>query len=186
MAKIPQVLEPLLFYVLHRANAVIYDPTLATTLKIFVIDEAWRFLRHPTIKLYIQEALKTWRKHNGAMFLATQSSEDLASADMLPIVIESCPTQMFLANPGMDQKVYRELFHLNQKEAELIANLVPKREILIRRPDFSKVVSLNLDPTGYWLYTNNPYDKEKRREAFERYGFEQGLDVLVRSTQTCT
>src|SRR5262249_47613543 len=40
MAKIPQVLEPLLFYVLHRANAVIYDPSLDTTLKIFVMDEA--------------------------------------------------------------------------------------------------------------------------------------------------
>src|SRR5262249_5911887 len=103
MAKIPQVLEPFLFYVLHRANAVIYDPKLATTLKIFIMDEAWRLLRHPTVKLYIQEALKTWRKHNGAMLLATQSSEDLAGSDMLPVVVESCPTQMFLANPGMDQ-----------------------------------------------------------------------------------
>jgi len=148
MDKVPQVLEPLLFYVLHRVNAVIYDPKLATTLKLAVMDEAWRFFRHPTIKLYILEALKTWRKHNGAMILATQSSEDLAATAMLPIVIESCPTQMFLANPGMDQKVYRELFHLNQTEAERIATLVPKREILIKRPDYSKVVTLNVDPKG--------------------------------------
>jgi type IV secretion system protein VirB4 len=181
MAKIPQVLEPLLFYILHRANAVIYDPNQIAKPKLFVADEAWRFLRHPTIRLYIMEALKTWRKHNAAMILATQSSEDLAASELLPIVIESCPTQMFLANPGMDQKVYRELFHLNQTEAERIAGLIPKRQILIKRPGFAKVVDLNVDPKGYWLYTNSPNDNQKKRAAFERYGFEQGLEVLARS-----
>ena len=79
----------------------------------------------------------------------------------------------------MDQKVYRDLFHLNETEAERIANFVPKREILIKRPNFSKVVSLNVDPKGYWLYTNSPYDNQKKREAFERYGFERGLDMLA-------
>jgi type IV secretion system protein VirB4 len=181
MAKIPQVLEPLLFYILHRANAAIYDPNQSARPKLFVADEAWRFLRHPTIRLYIMEALKTWRKRNAAMILATQSSEDLAASELLPIVIESCPTQMFLANPGMDQKVYRELFHLNQTEAERIAGLIPKRQILIKRPGFAKVVDLNVDPKGYWLYTNSPYDNQKKREAFERYGFEQGLEILARS-----
>ena len=34
---------------------------------------------------------------------------------------------------------------------------------------------------GYWLYTSNPYDNERRREAFERHGFEQGLEILARS-----
>lgn len=60
--KFPQILEPLLFYILHRANAAIYDPALATTFKIFLLDEAWRFFRNPTIKDYIIEAMKTWRK----------------------------------------------------------------------------------------------------------------------------
>jgi type IV secretion system protein VirB4 len=179
VSKIPQVLEPLLFYILHRANASIYDPDLATTLKIFVMDEAWRFLRHATIKLYILEALKTWRKRNAAMILATQSSEDLAASQMLPVVLESCPTQLFLSNPGMDRKTYRDIFHLNETETERIAGLIPKREILIKRPDLSKVVSLNVDAKGYWLYTNNPYDNRKKREAFERYGFERGLEILA-------
>ena len=79
MDKYPQVLEPLLFYVLHRANAAIYDPAQAAVFKLFVLDEAWRFMRDPTINAYITEALKTWRKQNAAMILATQSSEDLHS-----------------------------------------------------------------------------------------------------------
>ena len=35
------------------------------------------FLRTRTIRPYIIEALKTWRKKNAAMILATQSSDDL-------------------------------------------------------------------------------------------------------------
>ncbi len=179
MDKVPQVLEPLLFYVLHRANAAMGDA--GTTLKVFVIDEAWRFLQHPTIKAYILEALRTWRKKNAAMILATQSSDDLLRSEMLSVVVESCATKMFLANPDMDLQSYREIFHLNETEAGLIAHLIPKQQILLKRPDMAKVVNLNVDSKDYWLYTSSPYDRERRREAFERYGFEQGLEILAQS-----
>jgi type IV secretion system protein TrbE len=181
MDKYPQVLEPLLFYVLHRANAAIYDPALDTRFKAFVMDEAWRFLKNDTIRKYITEGIKTWRKRNAAMILATQSSDDLERSEILSVIVESCATKMFLANPGMDRDAYRETFHLNQTEAALIAGLLPKQQILIKRPDFSKVVNLNVDPIGYWLYTSNPYDNQRRREAFERYGFARGLEQLARS-----
>ena len=144
MDKVPQVLEPLLFYILHRAQHAIYDPALAATLKIFVIDEAWRFLRNPAIKQYVQEALKTWRKKNAAMILATQSGDDLLRSEMLPVVVESCATKIFLANPGMDQAVYREAFHLTETEAEKIAGLIPKRQLLVKRPDLTKILNLNV------------------------------------------
>lgn len=182
MDKVPQVLEPLLFYILHRANAAISDAALTTTFKVFVIDEAWRFLRHPAIKLYIVEALKTWRKKNAAMILTTQSGDDLVHSEMLSVVMESCPTKMFLASPGLDRSMYRDVFHLNETETELIAGLVPKQQILLKRPDVSKVVNLNVDRKDYWLYTSSPHERERRREAFERYGFEQGLEILARST----
>jgi len=145
MDKIPQILEPLLFYILHRAQNAIYDPALAATFKIFLIDEAWRFLRNPVIKLYVQEALKTWRKKNAAMILATQSGDDLFRSEMLPVIVESCATQIFLANPGMDQAAYREAFHLSETEAEKIAGLIPKRQILVRRPDLTKILNLEIE-----------------------------------------
>ena len=84
--------------------------------KAFVMDEAWRFFRHPLIRAYIVEALKTWRKKNGAMILATQSSDDLLASEMLPVAVESCPTKLFLANPGMNREAYGAAFHLNQTE----------------------------------------------------------------------
>ena len=115
--KYPLLLEPLLFYVLHRASAAIDAADAAAQLKLFVLDEAWRFAQDVTLKAYITEALKTWRKRNAAMLLATQSSEDFASTDLLRTVVESCPTKFFLANPGMDLDRARTLFHLNHTEA---------------------------------------------------------------------
>jgi type IV secretion system protein VirB4 len=145
MDKVPEVLEPLLFYILHRAQTAIYDPQLSATFKVFVIDEAWRFFQNPTIRRYIQEALKTWRKKNAAMILATQSGDDLVRSEMLPVVVESCATQIFLANQGMDQAAYREAFHLSETEANAIAGLIPKRQLLVKRPDLTKILNLNVE-----------------------------------------
>src|SRR4029077_15654917 len=118
MDKYSQVLEPLLFYILHRANARVHALDLAATFKVFVMDEAWRFFRNPTIKNYIVEALKTWRKRNAAMIVATQSRDDLLHSEMLDVVVESCPTKFFLANPGMDRDAYARLFHLSEAETD--------------------------------------------------------------------
>jgi len=40
----PEILEPLLFYILHRANSVITDRQISTS-QGFFIDEAWVFSR---------------------------------------------------------------------------------------------------------------------------------------------
>jgi len=85
--------------VLRRLTERIQDEAEAGTLKLCVMDEAWRFIQHPTLRAYVQEALKTWRKSNAAMMLATQAIDDFASADLLRTVVESCPTKLFLANP---------------------------------------------------------------------------------------
>jgi type IV secretion/conjugal transfer VirB4 family ATPase len=179
MSRYPELLEPLLFYILHRANDVIANRDISSTFKAFFIDEAWVFLRNPSIQQYVTEALKTWRKHNAAMILSTQSLDELKRSELLEVIVESCATKIFLANPDMDQDLYRRQFHLNDTEVEWISSLLPKRQFLIKTPDIAKVANLNVDRRSYWLYTNDPYDNRKRKEAFEAYGFEKGLDVLA-------
>ena len=63
------MLEPLLFYVLHRASNEIADPNNLATFKMFLLDEAWLFIRNETIRNYVTQAQKTWRKNNAAMLL---------------------------------------------------------------------------------------------------------------------
>src|SRR5260370_2406125 len=124
MRQYPELLEPLLFYIPHRANAVTADRQIASVFKAFFIDEAWVFLRNANIQRYVVEALKTWRKHNAAMILSTQSLDELRRSDILDVIVESCATKIFLANPDMDRELYRLQFHLNDTEAEQIPRLI--------------------------------------------------------------
>lgn len=175
----PEVLEPLLFYVLHRASNEIADPAKLATFKMFLLDEAWLFIKNETIRNYIVSAQKTWRKHNAAMILATQSIKELEESGMLQIVSESCPTKIFLANPEMDRDLYREAFHLNDTELDLISGLVPPGQMLIRKAQSSKKVQLNVDSVSHWTATNNARDNLKKRDYFERFGIAEGLRRLA-------
>jgi type IV secretion system protein VirB4 len=175
----PEVLEPLLFYVLHRASNEIANPAKLATFKTFLLDEAWLFIKNETIRSYIVAAQKTWRKHNAAMILATQSIKELEESGMLAIVAESCPTKIFLANPEMNRQVYREAFHLNDTELDIIADLIPPGEMLIRKAQSSKKVRLNVDSVSYWIATNNARDNLLKREAFAQYGIAEGVRQLA-------
>jgi type IV secretion/conjugal transfer VirB4 family ATPase len=175
----PEVLEPLLFYVLHRASNEIANPEKLATFKTFLLDEAWLFIKNETIRNYIVAAQKTWRKHNAAMILATQSIKELEESGMLAIVAESCPTKIFLANPEMNRQVYREAFHLNDTEIDIIADLIPPSEMLIRKVQSSKKVRLNVDSVSYWIATNNARDNLLKRYAFAHYGIAEGVRQLA-------
>ncbi len=171
----PDVLEPLLFYVLQRASSEIEKAANTATFKMFVIDEAWIFLKNKTIRDWIVRGEKTWRKKNAAMILATQSVVELAASDLLHIVNESCPTKIFLANPNIDRKLYSEIFQLNDTQLELLESLVPKRELLLIQPRGTKKLVLDVDALTYWTATNNARDNLRRQDYFARFGPEQGL-----------
>jgi type IV secretion system protein VirB4 len=175
----PAVLEPLLFYVLHRVSERLAASAEAGELTLCVMDEAWRFIQHDRLRAYVHEALKTWRKRNGAMLLATQSIDDFASADLLRTVVESCPTKLLLANPSFDRAQYADLFQLNEPELDLLTTLTPRRQLLLKRPGLAKVLALNLDPRSYWLYTDTPIDNARVATMVREHGFEAGLDRLA-------
>jgi type IV secretion system protein VirB4 len=179
----PELLEPLLFYVLHRASNEIANPAKLGTFKMFLMDEAWLFFRNETIRNYIVQAEKTWRKHKAAMILATQSLKELQESGLLPVVAECCPTKIFLANPEMDRAVYAEVFHLNDTEVELIAGLIPPGQMVIRQVHGSKKVRLIVDPITYWMATNNANDNLKKWKFFEQFGFADGLRCLAEESE---
>src|ERR1044072_6140425 len=101
------------------------------------------------------------------MVLASQTIDDSASADLLRTVGESCPTKLLLANPAMDRARYAELFQLNDIELDLVAGLMTTRQLLLKRPDLTKVLTLAVDPKSYWIYTNTPIDNERVAAMFQ-------------------
>jgi type IV secretion system protein VirB4 len=175
----PELLEPLLFYVLHRASQEICDPRQLATFKAFLMDEAWLFMRNEVIRDYIVQAQKTWRKHKAAMILATQSIKELQESGLLNIVAESCPTKIFLANPEMDRALYAEAFRLNPMECDLIWGVRPPGQMVIRQGQMSKMLHLHVDSVTHWMAVNDPESNLRRREFFTRYGIADGLRELA-------
>jgi type IV secretion system protein TrbE len=180
MRSFPTPLEPLLFYVLHRVNERVLGGDVSR-LTLCVMDEAWRLIQHPTLRAYVQEALKTWRKRNAAMVLSTQAVEDFASVDLLRTVVEGCPTKLLLANPALDRSKYAEFFQLNEMELDLLAALAPRSQLLLKRPRLTKVLTLTVDPKSYWIYTNSPIDNQRVAAVLKEQGLEAGLDRLAAS-----
>ena len=58
---------------------------------------------------------------------------------------------------------------------DLLTGLIARQQILLKRPDLTKVLTLTVDPESYWIYTNTPVDNARVAETFQQYGFEAGM-----------
>lgn len=171
------LMQPFLFYVLHRFSAVVNDPANLSDLKILWVDEAWKYFQDDATRQYLINAGKTWRKQNGGIVLITQSAIDLDSG--MEVINSVCPMKLFLADPGADREQYAKTFHLNSKETQILGTLTPKRQMLLKTPTGSKVLNLNTDAKSYWLYTTVPNEVKQRHEVFAQYGPRRGLEILT-------
>jgi hypothetical protein len=152
MKDFPELLEPMLFYILHRISGWMEAPGMG----VCVLDEAWRWIQHPVIRDYVITALKTWRKFQAAMILATQQAEDFTDRALLRSIVENCPTKLFLANPGLDREFYEKVFGLNVAELDLLVKVKARRQLLLKRDDVVKVLELQLGDDALWTYTAEP------------------------------
>ena len=143
--KYPLLLAPLLFYVLHRASAAIHDPAAASQLKLFVLDEAWRFAQDATVQGV---------HHGGAEDLAQAQRRDdprhakqrgLPRCRPPPHRRGELSDEVLLGESEHGPRRARELFHLNHTEAALIQHLRPRQQALLKRPDLSKVINLHVE-----------------------------------------
>ena len=169
--------EAALFYLLERLRLDIESPQHRDRLKIMVVDEAWRFLKDPAALGYLAEAAKTWRKHNAALFLATQSAADITGTQGAEVLLESLPTKLLLSNPNLPDTTATTC-RLIPEEADLVRALIPKNELYFRRPDSAGILQLNVDPQSYWLYTSSPIEAARREKAIDQYGLQRALQVL--------
>src|SRR5207248_480893 len=55
------------------------------------MDEFWRLLADPAFESFAKEGPKTWRKLNGVMALATQSTSDVLESPISRTLIEQSP-----------------------------------------------------------------------------------------------
>lgn len=122
-----------------------------------VLDEAWLMLGHPVFRAKIREWLKTMRKANCAVILATQSLSDAFRSGLLDVLVESCPTEIYLPNPDAEKtgtkdnpgpRDFYAMMGRNDTEIGLIRTARPKRDYYLVSPEGSRMFDLGLGPVA--------------------------------------
>ena len=86
-------------------------------------------LGHPAFRAKIREWLKTLRKANCLVLMATQSLSDAANSGILDVIVESTATKIFLPNLYARDEDTAALYRrmgLNTRQIEILATAVPK------------------------------------------------------------
>ena len=117
---------PVLLYLFRRLERSLHGQPAA----IF-LDEAWIMLGHAVSRDKIREWLKVMPKANCVVLVATQSLSDSVNSGILDVIIESTATKIFLPNafaPEEDATALYRRSGLNERQIEIIAGSVPKRD----------------------------------------------------------
>ena len=162
----PAVLTYLFFQIQRRLKGA---PSL------LVVDEAWTAMRDKLFSEKIRAWLKTFRKLNCAVVLATQSIADVVNSTIRDAVFESCPTKILLANPdAKGSKIgefYRDFLQLNERQINIISRMVRKREYYIISPKGRRLFSLGLGPVALsFVGASGAEDLVRVRKLKEKYG----------------
>lgn len=158
-----RVVLPVLLYLFKKIERSLTGrPTL------LILDECWLMLDHPVFKSMIREWLKTLRKANTGVVMATQSIEDAAKSGIMDVINSSCLTKILLPNSSIydDQigKFYRESLGLNDNEIDLLARAIPKQQYYYRSPKGKRLFELNLrSKTLAYVGRSSPDDIQKMR-----------------------
>ncbi len=177
-AKHEDLVEAALGYFLERMRHEVDEASALERVKLCIVDEAWKFVRDPTVSAYLAEAAKTWRKKNAALLLATQSGLDLAGVESARALLEALSTRVYLANREFPESLAAS-FQLSASELNLVRDLAPKQELYVRRAHEREVASLRVDPRSYWLYTSDPQESARRARLIETHGLAEALDRLA-------
>ncbi len=113
---------------------------------LFLLDEVWNALLIDQFHAQIHNGLKTWRKYNSPILIATQSVGDALSSPIAHTIREQCPTQLHFSNPRAVWSDYGpEGMHLTQTEFDIVQKM-PKGNgtFLLRQGTRSVVVQAPL------------------------------------------
>jgi type IV secretion system protein TrbE len=138
---------PVLLYLFRRIERLIGSQHGKPS--VIVLDEAWLMLGHPAFRDKIREWLKTMRKANCAVVMATQSLSDAGRSGILDVIAESTPTKIFLPNVYARDEVFQELYvrlGLNKRQIELVTEASPKREYYVTSEKGRRLFELALGP----------------------------------------
>jgi type IV secretion system protein VirB4 len=165
----PRVVVPVLTYLFHRI-----DQRLDGRPTLIILDEAWIMLTNSVFGTKIEEWLRTLRKKNAAVVLATQSLAEIANSAHRDVILESCPTKLYLPNPEATNAASRDLYHrfgLTDRQTAIIAEATPKRHYYYVSPLGRRLFQFALGPVALAFITAGSKDDViSARRMIQEYG----------------
>ena len=169
MAMGPKVIVPVVTYLFHRI-----DQRLDGRPSLIILDEAWIMLADSSFGAKIEEWLRTLRKKNAAVVLATQSLAEIANSPHRDVILESCPTKLYLPNPEAENAATRDMyrrFGLNDRQIENRRRSDAQAPLLLRLAARTAIVPVLTRPVRSGVY---------RRGLEGRYSFRPPHDTRAR------
>jgi type IV secretion system protein VirB4 len=160
---------PVLLYLFRRI-----EKALKGQPSVILLDECWLMLQHPVFKEKIREWLKTMRKANCAVVMATQSLSDFSRSGIADVVISSTATKIFLPDHAAKEEEARALyqrFGLNEYEIEILAKAITKKQYYVTSAKGRRLIDLALGPLALAFCGVSDKDSVAKVRGFEiRYG----------------
>lgn len=166
---------PVLLYLFRR-----FERSLDGRPALLLLDEAWMMLGHTVFRAKIREWLKTLRRANCAVVMATQSLSDAANSGIFDVLIESCPTKILLPNEEADKTGTathpgpRDLYSmmgLNETEIGIIRTATKKRHYYTTSPEGRRLFDLALGPIALSFVGVSDKDQLRRvRQVADEHG----------------
>lgn len=133
---------PVLLYLFRRIEKRLDGaPTLVS------LDEAWAYLRNPVFRERLRDWLKTLRRMNGIVLLATQNLSDICNSDISDVILEMCPTKILLPNGEAKNPASKEFYDrvgLNSRELDILQGSIPKQHYYVISPLGRRLISLGI------------------------------------------
>lgn len=139
------VVAPALMYLFHRLEQLFKNSSGPSLL---ILDECWLFFKNAAFATKIDEWLRVLRKYNVSVVFATQGIQEIKESPLAGTIMNACYTKIFLPNSGALEShnidLYRS-FGLNNREIELIANSIPKKQYYYKSRLGSRIFELALN-----------------------------------------
>lgn len=150
---------PVLDYLFHQINRrlEVTKPTL------ILIEEGHRFL-----KGHFGQQLEIWlrecRKLNAAVIFITQGLSEIVNSNYKHILLNSCPTKIFLPNAYANTVYNKELYYqigLTDKQIDMIQASTPKQDYLLTSPNGNRLMNLALSKCFLALMESTSLESRK-------------------------
>src|SRR6202042_791058 len=104
-------------------------------------------LRNDVFRERLRDWLKTLRRMNGIVLLATQNVSDICNSDISDVILEMCPTKWLLPNAEAKNPASKDFYErlgLNARELDILQKSIPKQHYYVISPLGRRLISLGI------------------------------------------